>query len=102
MLASPPSSIYRVRKFVRRHRIGVAAGGLVALALLLGMAGTTVGLVRATRAEAMVQQEAAAGCKRALILSPAFVADCLETLEELGIQAVETWRDNGGDTLPKP
>lgn len=47
----------------------------------------------------LLQQEAAAGCKRALILSPAFVADCLETLEELGIQAVETWRENGGETL---
>jgi serine/threonine protein kinase/tetratricopeptide (TPR) repeat protein len=60
VLASPPSSIYRARKFVRRHRFGVTAGGLVALALLLGMAGTTVGLVRATRAEATARQEAAA------------------------------------------
>lgn len=39
------------------------------------------------------------GCRRAVILSPAFVADCLETLEELGIRALETWRQNGGETL---
>ena len=49
--------------------------------------------------DALLKQEAAAGCKRAAILSPAFVADCLETLEELGMQAAETWRENGGETL---
>ena len=31
--------------------------------------------------------------------SPAFVADCLETIEELGIRGVEIWKANGGDTL---
>jgi ferrochelatase len=36
--------------------------------------------------------------RRAVIL-PSFVADCLETLEELGIRGVETWRRNGGETL---
>lgn len=49
--------------------------------------------------DVMLEQEAKRGVKRALILSPAFVADCLETLEELGIRASETWRENGGETL---
>ncbi len=35
----------------------------------------------------------------ALVLSPAFVADCLETLEELGIQGAETWSGAGGTRL---
>jgi ferrochelatase len=39
------------------------------------------------------------GCRRALILSPAFVADCLETLEELGMRGVETWKEHGGELL---
>jgi protoporphyrin/coproporphyrin ferrochelatase len=39
------------------------------------------------------------GVKRAAILSPAFVADCLETLEELGIRAVESFRAAGGEAL---
>lgn len=47
----------------------------------------------------LLKKEAAEGCKRAAIISPAFVADCLETLEELGIQAAETWRANGGEEL---
>jgi ferrochelatase len=41
----------------------------------------------------------ARGVKRAVILSPAFVADCLETLEELGMRAVETFRAAGGEEL---
>jgi ferrochelatase len=44
-------------------------------------------------------EEARRGCRRAVILSPAFVADCLETIEELGIRAVEDWKNNGGETL---
>jgi non-specific serine/threonine protein kinase/serine/threonine-protein kinase len=58
VLASPPSVVYRMGKFVRRHRVGVAAGTIVLLALILGMVGTTVGMVRATRAEAQATQEA--------------------------------------------
>ncbi len=51
VLASPPSRSYRFGKFVRRHRAAVAAGGLVAVALLIGLTGTTWGLLRALRAE---------------------------------------------------
>jgi non-specific serine/threonine protein kinase/serine/threonine-protein kinase len=51
VIASPPSTTYRMRKFVRRHRIGVAASGFVLAALVLGLSGTTYGLIRATRAE---------------------------------------------------
>lgn len=47
----------------------------------------------------LVVETARAGRKRALILSPAFVADCLETLEELGLRAAASWREAGGETL---
>ena len=36
---------------------------------------------------------------RRAVLIPSFVADCLETLEELSIRGVEVWRQNGGETL---
>lgn len=36
------------------------------------------------------------GVKRLAILSPAFVADCIETIEELGGQAKESFEHNGG------
>jgi ferrochelatase len=44
-------------------------------------------------------EHARGGCRRAVILSPAFVADCLETLEELGIRGAEIWKENGGELL---
>jgi serine/threonine protein kinase/tetratricopeptide (TPR) repeat protein len=47
VLAAPASTMYRLRKFVRRHRGPVAAAGLLLLTLLGGIAGTTWGLLRA-------------------------------------------------------
>ncbi len=47
----------------------------------------------------LIVREAKRGRKRAVILSPAFTADCLETLEELGIRAEEDWKAHGGDWL---
>jgi eukaryotic-like serine/threonine-protein kinase len=58
--AGPPSATYRLRKFARRHRVGVAAGSLVLLALLTGIVGTTSGLLRAQRAEAEARAAEAA------------------------------------------
>jgi serine/threonine protein kinase/tetratricopeptide (TPR) repeat protein len=47
--ASPPSTVYRLGKFVRRNRVVVAAASLVIAALILGVVGTSIGLVRARR-----------------------------------------------------
>jgi ferrochelatase len=47
----------------------------------------------------LLVSEARAGRRRAVILSPAFVADCLETLEELGLRGAESWKASGGETL---
>jgi serine/threonine protein kinase/tetratricopeptide (TPR) repeat protein len=45
--ACPPSTAYRLRKFVRRNKGPVLAIALVLLALVSGIAGTTIGLLRA-------------------------------------------------------
>jgi len=58
VLASPPSTTYRIRKFIRRHRAGVVAATIVAVALILGIIGTGLGLVRALRAEHQAREEA--------------------------------------------
>jgi len=42
---------------------------------------------------------AAAGVRRLAVMCPSFVADCLETLEEVGIRARDTWRGLGGQEL---
>lgn len=39
------------------------------------------------------------GVKRLAVLCPAFVADCLETLEEIGIRARDDFRAHGGEEL---
>ena len=55
--ARPPTSGYRLRKFVRRHKGQVIAAGLVLLALLAGIGGTTFGLVRAERQREIAQRQ---------------------------------------------
>jgi serine/threonine protein kinase len=51
VLAGPPSASYRLRKFVRRNRKAVLTATGILLALIAGVVGTTVGLVRALAAE---------------------------------------------------
>jgi serine/threonine protein kinase/tetratricopeptide (TPR) repeat protein len=50
VLARPPSVGYRLRKFVRRHRVGVTAAAVVLLALVGGIIGTTWGMIDANEA----------------------------------------------------
>lgn len=47
------------------------------------------------RLEALAQQ----GVKKLLVMCPAFVADCIETLEEIGDRGAETFREAGGEEL---
>jgi len=47
LMAAPPGSLYRVRKFARRHRRPLFVALALVLALMLGLAGTLFGLVRA-------------------------------------------------------
>jgi eukaryotic-like serine/threonine-protein kinase len=51
VMARPPSTAYRVQKFIRRNKLMVMAAGAVAAALVLGIIGSTWQTVRATRAE---------------------------------------------------
>ncbi len=45
----------------------------------------------------------AAGVRRLAVLTPSFTADCLETLEEIGIRGRQQWSDlGGGDFLLVP
>lgn len=50
-----------------------------------------------------LNQLPARGVKKLLVVSPAFVSDCLETLEEIHMEGRETFMDAGGelyDTVP--
>ena len=37
------------------------------------------------------------GIKHLVVVSPSFVADCLETIEELGIRGKEIFKSQGGE-----
>lgn len=45
----------------------------------------------------IMEQLATQGVKRLAIACPSFVADCLETLEEIGLRAKEQWHELGGE-----
>jgi len=47
----------------------------------------------------IVAEKAARGIKRMLVFSPAFVADCLETIYEIGVEYNEIFRKHGGEKI---
>lgn len=47
----------------------------------------------------VLKEKALRGAKKVLISSPAFVADCLETIHELGIEYKHQFIENGGEVL---
>ncbi|UCD52743.1 MAG: ferrochelatase, partial [Phycisphaerales bacterium] len=47
----------------------------------------------------VLQQLAVQGKRRILVMCPAFVSDCLETLEEIGIRGRALFREAGGQHL---
>ncbi|MFZ4574883.1 MAG: protein kinase domain-containing protein [Phycisphaerales bacterium] len=58
--AAPPSTIYAVRKFVGRHRLGVVAACLLALSIAVGFAGTALNAAEARREAAAARVAEAA------------------------------------------
>lgn len=46
-----------------------------------------------------IAELARGGVRRLAVVCPSFVADCLETLEEIGIRAARAFRNAGGETL---
>jgi len=49
--------------------------------------------------DVVLDELAKRGVKRLAVMCPAFVADCLETLEEIGLRARAQWKAAGGDEL---
>jgi eukaryotic-like serine/threonine-protein kinase len=60
VVARPPSALYRLATFVRRHRVGVLAAAAATLALVAGTAVATWQAVAATRAKRSAQAAAGA------------------------------------------
>ena len=58
VLAGPPGAAYRIGKFLRRNRTGVAVVGAVGAALLLGLGAATYGFWQAERERQLARQAA--------------------------------------------
>lgn len=72
--ARPPSTAYLVRKLVRRHRTAALAAAVALMALVGGVVGTSLALVRATRAEAQARKEAETASRASSFLTDLFRA----------------------------
>lgn len=59
VLARPPSAMYQLGKFARRNRALIAGAVAVLIVLLLGVAGTTTGLIQARREAAETERQRA-------------------------------------------
>jgi serine/threonine protein kinase len=57
VVACPPSASYRLRKFIRRNKGPVLASGFVLLTLVVGIIGTTLGLIEADRQRLVVERQ---------------------------------------------
>ncbi|MBI4724037.1 MAG: ferrochelatase [Rhodomicrobium sp.] len=44
-----------------------------------------------------IERLAKSGVKRLAVIAPGFAADCIETLEEMGIRGAETFHEHGGE-----
>ncbi len=121
VLAGPPGAAYRTRKFIRRHRFGVAAGAFVTIALVGGVVGTGLALARALRAENAASNLAAEeAAQRKLADRARTKAEAINTffsvklLEQANPQvnprareltmseALDAAADNAGDLLTEP
>lgn len=83
--AVPPSASYLLTKFVSRHRLPVAAGSLIALALVVGLGLATWGLTqaRAERDRAQIEAERA-------MQTVAFVHNMFDSIDPVMAQGYDT------------
>jgi len=91
--ACPPSARYRLKKFLRRNKGPVLAASLVLLALVVGVIGTTLGLLEAQASQEQAEQEAINAGKERDAATKAREAESVQR------QRAEAARDRAADTL---
>jgi serine/threonine protein kinase/tetratricopeptide (TPR) repeat protein len=98
ILARPPSMVYKVKKFARRHRGAALTGSAIALALLVGAAVAAWQAVVATRAkqDALAAASAEKGAKELAQAREAETRAVLEFVERRVFAAARLRRREGG------
>jgi serine/threonine protein kinase/tetratricopeptide (TPR) repeat protein len=101
VLASPPGTVYRVRKFVRRHRFGVVAAGLAVL-VLIAFATTMAIQARRIASERDRAEQARADLESVVEFQSGMLAEVdpeqmgRRLMEDLRGRAAEARRGRGG------
>ena len=67
VLARPPTFRYQAAKFIRRHRVGVAASAIVVCALIAAVAVSTVSLLRESRMRAVAEEQRTRATEQSVI-----------------------------------
>jgi tetratricopeptide (TPR) repeat protein len=98
ILARPPSTVYKVKKFTQRHRAAVLTGSVIAAALLVGAAVATWQAVVATRAkqDALAAAGAEKAAKELVQAREAETKAVLEFVEDRVFAAARPERQAGG------
>jgi serine/threonine protein kinase len=91
VVASPPSVVYRTRKFVRRHRMGVAAATIAIAALVVGLVLSTTFFIRSEAARARAELDAARNRVEAAAMQAVLRTDP-EAYRQLSKQAMDLHR----------
>jgi hypothetical protein len=91
--ARPPSTVYRLRKFASNHKMALATAAAIAVLLVAGVVGTTVGLIRAEQqkqiAEAAAEEARAARDSEAEQRRLAQEMDTIDRMRKLALQYVD-------------
>ena len=98
--AGPPGAGYKVYKFVRRHRVGVVAGAVVAGAVLIGFAAATVGFIEARheRDHAVAAEQAAKKEAASAKAINAFFNDMLTSADPMQVRLLSAFAPHEGVT----
>jgi non-specific serine/threonine protein kinase/serine/threonine-protein kinase len=91
--ACPPSTAYRLKKFVRRNKAGVLAGTAIAAALIAGLLATSIGLLEARRQAKIARSELARADRAMAMVFNADAKGNSKEAERLAREALATHQE---------
>ncbi len=95
--ATTPLTCYRAQCYATARALASRLGITSSTVCFQSRLGRTPWITPHT--DVLLDELAGKGVKRLAVLCPAFVADCLETLEEIGLRARAQFKAAGGDEL---
>jgi non-specific serine/threonine protein kinase/serine/threonine-protein kinase len=91
--AGPPSTAYRLKKFVRRNKTGVLAGAAIVAALVVGLVVASIGFLEARRQAQIARAEVARGDRALAMMFNAEAKGNSQDAERLARKALATCKE---------